>query len=128
LQTVSWEIFPILNKVFLTLTLGQHPLKIWVFVASITEFIFGLDILRTYDASVDLEHQMLHLAEQEVSLWSPRAGPLPSGLVWKKNGDLCFCMDYRKLNDVTKKNCFPLPRIDNTLDTLAGAKWFSTWT
>jgi hypothetical protein len=35
-------------------------------------------------------------------------------------------VDYRKLNDVTKKECFPMPRIDDTLDTLAGAKWFST--
>jgi hypothetical protein len=47
-------------------------------------------------------------------------------LVRKKNGDLRFCVDYRKLNNVTKKDCFPLPRIDDTLDTLAGAKWFST--
>jgi hypothetical protein len=43
----------------------------------------------------------------------------------KKNGDLRFCVDYRKLNDVTKKGCFPLPRIDDILDPLAGAKWFS---
>jgi hypothetical protein len=34
-------------------------------------------------------------------------------------------VDYRKLNDVTKKDSFPLPRIDDTLDTLAGTKWFS---
>jgi hypothetical protein len=34
-------------------------------------------------------------------------------------------VDYRKLNNVINKDCFPLPRIDNTLDTLAGAKWFS---
>jgi hypothetical protein len=34
-------------------------------------------------------------------------------------------MDYRKLNDVTE-DCFPLPRIDYTLDALPGAKWFST--
>jgi hypothetical protein len=47
-------------------------------------------------------------------------------LIRKKNGELRFCLDCRKLNDVTKKDCFPLPRIDNTLDTLAGAKWFST--
>jgi hypothetical protein len=33
---------------------------------------------------------------------------------------------YRKLNDVTKKDCFPLDRIDENLDMLAGAKWFST--
>jgi hypothetical protein len=35
-------------------------------------------------------------------------------------------LDYRKLDDITKKDCFPLPRTDDTLDTLAGAKWFST--
>jgi hypothetical protein len=35
-------------------------------------------------------------------------------------------VDDRKLNDVTKKDCFPSPRLDDTLDTLARAKWFST--
>ncbi len=36
-----------------------------------------------------------------------------------------FCVDYRKLNDVTHKDAYPLPRIDDTLNTLA-SKWFST--
>jgi hypothetical protein len=40
----------------------------------------------------------------------------------KKNRDLRFCVDYRKLNDVTRKDCFLLPRIHYALDTLAGAK------
>jgi hypothetical protein len=35
-------------------------------------------------------------------------------------------MFYKKLNDVTRKDCLPLPRIDNTLNMLAAAKWFST--
>ena len=35
-------------------------------------------------------------------------------------------VDFRKLNDVTRKYAYPLPRIDTTLDTLAGSKWFST--
>jgi hypothetical protein len=59
--------------------------------------------------------------EESDSPWSS-----PVILVRKRNGELRFCMDYRKLNDVTKKDCFPLPRIDDTLDKLAGAKWFST--
>ncbi len=35
-------------------------------------------------------------------------------------------MDYRKLNDVTRKNAYPLPRIDDTLDALCGSTYFST--
>jgi hypothetical protein len=84
LQTVSGEALPILN-VFLTLTLGRRPLKILVFVADITEFILGLDILRAYDASVDIGRQTLCLAEEEVSLWSPGAGFRPSSLVVAKD-------------------------------------------
>ncbi|GFU89889.1 transposon Ty3-I Gag-Pol polyprotein [Trichonephila clavipes] len=37
-----------------------------------------------------------------------------------------FCVDYRKLNSVTKKNVYPLPRIDDTLDCLKGAMFFSS--
>lgn len=47
-------------------------------------------------------------------------------LIWKKNRDLHFCVDYRKINHVTRKDCFPLAQIDDSLNTLAGAIWFST--
>jgi hypothetical protein len=45
----------------------------------------GLDILCTCDASVDLVHQTLHLAEEEVLLWSPEVGLLPSSLIVAKD-------------------------------------------
>lgn len=35
-------------------------------------------------------------------------------------------MDYRRLNSITKPNVFPLPRIDDYLDVLSGARYFST--
>lgn len=55
---------------------------------------------------------------------SPWASPVV--LVAKKDGSQRLCVDYRQLNSVTVKDAFPLPRIDDSLDCLSGAKWFST--
>ena len=53
--------------------------------------------------------------EASDSLWSS-----PVVLVTKKDGGTRFCVDYRQLNDATVKDAYPLPRIDDTLDMLAG--------
>ena len=55
---------------------------------------------------------------------SPWASPVT--LVPKKDGTTRFCIDYRKLNAVTKKDRYPLPRIQDIFDQLEGAKIFST--
>ncbi len=46
-------------------------------------------------------------------------------LIRKKTGDLQFCIDFQKLNNHTKKDVYLLPRIDDMMDSLAGAKYFS---
>ena len=55
---------------------------------------------------------------------SPWASPVTLGT--KKDGSTRFCVDYRKVNDVTVKDAYPLPRIDTLLDSLSGALWFSS--
>ena len=55
---------------------------------------------------------------------SPWASPIV--LVKKKDGSLRFCIDYRKLNSITKKDSFSVSRIDDKLDALVGSQWFCT--
>eukprot|EP00731_Ephydatia_muelleri_P027663 Em0019g536a len=59
--------------------------------------------------------------EPSDSSWSS-----PVVLAKKKDGSLRFCVDYRKVNAVTRKDAYPLPRVDDTLDTLGGSKFFTT--
>ncbi|UYV84686.1 hypothetical protein LAZ67_X003094 [Cordylochernes scorpioides] len=55
---------------------------------------------------------------------SPWASPVV--LIRKKDGSWRFCVDYRSLNKITKKDVYPLPRIDDTLDCLRGARFYSS--
>ena len=55
---------------------------------------------------------------------SPWASPIV--LVQKKDGGIRFCVDYRRLNSLTRLDEFPLPRIDDTLDLLTGNRYFTT--
>lgn len=74
------------------------------------------------------------IAEQEIKLMAekkliePSYSPWcsPAVLVPKRDGSTRFCIDYRRLNEVTIPDSHPLPRTDDTLSALGGAKWFST--
>jgi len=65
--------------------------------------------------------------ERQLS-WRERSEPVspPGGspvlLIKKKDCSWRFCNDYRRLNEATVKDAYPLPRIDDALDQLAGAK------
>ena len=55
---------------------------------------------------------------------SPWAFPLV--IVKKKDNSIRLCVDYRQLNSVSEKDAHPLPRIEDSLDALEGATFFST--
>jgi hypothetical protein len=55
---------------------------------------------------------------------SPFASPVL--LVQKNDGTWRFCVDYCKLNDMTIKNRFPLPVVEEILDELTGTQFFSS--
>ena len=64
----------------------------------------------------------------EAGIISPSVSPwsFPVVLVRKPDNSVRFCVDYRKLNSITRKDSHPLPRISEALDALGGAKLFST--
>ena len=65
---------------------------------------------------------------QSARMVEPSCSPFasPTILVKKKDGSWRLCIDYRKLNSVTKKDAHPLPRIKDIFDARAGSKFFTT--
>jgi hypothetical protein len=79
-------------------------------------------------APIELAELKLKIAERQHKGYI-RPGSSPWGalvlFVTKKDGSMRMCIDYRSLNEVTIKNKYPLPRIDDLFDQLQGAKYFS---
>ena len=73
-----------------------------------------------------VRQHVVHMLQHGVIQPSTSPWAAPIVLVKKKYCTTRFCIDYRKLNDVTRKEAYPLPHIDETLDALAGAKVFTT--
>jgi len=73
----------------------------------------------------ELKEQLREL--QEKGYIRPSSSPWGSPVLFvrKKDGSLRMCIDYRSLNEVTIKNKYPLPRIDDLFDQLQGARYFS---
>ena len=74
----------------------------------------------------EVERQITELLKQ--GLIEPSSSPFGSPVLFvtKKDGSLRMCIDYRGLNKITIKNKYPLPRMDQLLDALSGAKVFSS--
>ena len=75
-------------------------------------------------AAVEFEVDKLVSADIARESTSPWASPVV--MVRKKDAGWRMCVNYRRLNFVTKFDCFPLPRLDKALDAFAGATVFSS--
>ena len=73
----------------------------------------------------ELEKQLKEYADNGWIRPSQSPYGAPILFVKKKDGSTRMCTDYRALNKITKKNVYPLPRIDELLDRLQGAKFFT---
>jgi transposase InsO family protein len=78
-----------------------------------------------YSLKETMAKQVSEMIEAGVIIPSKSPWTSPVVLVKKKSGDMRFCVDYRKLNAITTKDCYPLPRIDEILDSLQGKKYFT---
>ena len=79
-----------------------------------------------YQFRGEVDKQVTEMLSQNVIQRSTSPWASPVVLVRKKDGTYRFCIDYRKLNLVTKQNANPLPRVDDLLDALNGYSIFST--
>ena len=74
----------------------------------------------------EAERQINEMLNQGVIRPSSSPWSSPIVLVKKRNGEFRFCVDYRRLNQVTQNDSHPLPNIADILDSLGNAKYFST--
>ncbi|CDH61066.1 krab-a domain-containing protein [Lichtheimia corymbifera JMRC:FSU:9682] len=80
----------------------------------------------TWAEEAQLRKELDHLLE--LGLIKPSKGEWTSPVLFvgKKDGSLRLCVDYRRLNKITVKDHFPLPFIDELIDSMGGARYFST--
>jgi hypothetical protein len=80
----------------------------------------------SYQNQLFIKDEIQRLLEAGLIIPSKSQWTSPVVVVEKKNGKKRLCVDYRKLNKVTKKDNYPLPRVDDMLETLSESQWFSS--
>ncbi|RVW92702.1 Retrovirus-related Pol polyprotein from transposon 17.6 [Vitis vinifera] len=113
------------------ITLAQRTLKVDLRILDVIGYdvIMGMDWLTLYRELIDCHYRRIIfcLPDGFEGFIYPSTSPWEALVLFvkKKDDTLRLCIDYRKLNRVTVKNKYPLPRIDDLFDQLKGVKYFS---
>lgn len=132
LITATGEASSFLGKLCVDIQLGKHMFTHEILVAYIqNDRILGVDFLTPYKCHVLLSKSCLSVNNDKIPCYHFNKSIEPTicriavaqDVVIPPDSEVIvrFCVDYRKLNDVTIKDSHPLPRIDDTLDALSGA-------
>ncbi|GJU64019.1 putative reverse transcriptase domain-containing protein [Tanacetum coccineum] len=84
------------------------------------DVVVGMDWLSKHKPEIIFRKKDKGFIRPSHSLWVA-----PVLFIKKKDGSFRMCIDYRELNKMTIKNCYPLPRIDDLFDQLQGSRYFS---
>jgi len=102
------------DTVKMTINTGQHP------PIRLRPYRTQLNNRKVIDKAID-EMLEAKVIERSRSAWS-----FPVVIVGKKDGSKRFCVDFRRLNKVTKSNSYPLPVIDDILALLGKSRYFTS--
>jgi len=111
---------------------GEHDMGLTKAVCHETPLAAGMVPIRQPTCRLgpekerEVSRQVQDLLNQDLIEPGHGAWSSPVVLVWKKDVRWRFCVDYSRLNSVTIQDAYPLSRIDESLDALAGSKFFST--
>nr|XP_055054187.1 uncharacterized protein LOC129439536 [Misgurnus anguillicaudatus] len=101
-------------------TIVQHDIDVGT-AAPIKQHAYRANVEKRSVMKAEVDYLLKNgLARPSYSSWSS-----PCLLVTKSDGSARFCTDYRRVNAVTKPDCFPLPRMEDCVDTLGPAKFVS---
>ena len=79
----------------------------------------------SHSEALEVERQLVEYLKKGFIRPSSSPWAVPILLVKKKDGSMRMCVDFRALNQLTIKNKYPLPRVDELFDQLGGARYFT---
>ena len=99
---------------------AQHDMEL-INTTPIKQHPYQLNPRKREIMKTELDYMLKH----RIIEWSKSAWVSPCILVDKEDSTMRFCMDYRRINAVTKVDCYPIPRIEDCIDRIGWARFIT---